>query len=198
MCNGQVLQYANVETFIVFRCSTPLIMSVSDYLFLNRELPTARSWGCLVAILFSAVGYVVSESDFQVKAYLWIAAWYAVFVFEMTYLKHLCDTVQMTSWGRVFYNNFIALFPLFLIGFASQEGSTIRNVVWTTETIVSLILSCLVGIGMSFTSFWLRNLVSATAFTVIGIMCKIGSVLLNYLYWENHASALGIGFLSIR
>lgn len=194
----QVIQYANLETFIVFRCSTPLIMSVSDYLFLNRELPTIRSWACLVAILFSAAGYVASDSDFQVEAYLWIVAWYGIFVFEMTYLKHLCDTVEMTSWGRVFYNNFMALFPLFLIGLASQEGNTVSNVVWNTEAIGSLVLSCLVGIGMSFTSFWLRSLVSATAFTVIGIMCKIGSVVLNYLYWDKHASAIGIGFLSIR
>ena len=39
----QVLQYSNVDTFIVFRASTPLLISVADYLFLGRELPSLRS-----------------------------------------------------------------------------------------------------------------------------------------------------------
>lgn len=37
--NIKVLVYSNVETFITFRSSTPLVLSVFDYLFLGRELP---------------------------------------------------------------------------------------------------------------------------------------------------------------
>merc|ERR1711871_1296903 len=37
--NMKTLQYANVETFIVFRASTPIAISICDYLFLGRELP---------------------------------------------------------------------------------------------------------------------------------------------------------------
>ena len=39
----QVLQYSNVETFVVFRASTPLLISLADYAFLGRELPSMRS-----------------------------------------------------------------------------------------------------------------------------------------------------------
>lgn len=173
-------------------------MSVCDYLFLRRDLPSPVSWLCLVGILFSAGGYVLSDSNFHVEAYFWVAVWYAVFVFEMVYIKHLCETVKMAHWGRVLYNNFLALFPLAIIGIGLGETNLVANVEWTLEALASLILSCLVGIGMSFTSFWLRDMVSATSFTVIGIMCKIGSVLLNFLYWDKHASGLGLFFLSIR
>ena len=41
--NIKTLQYANVETFIVFRASTPCAVSICDYLFLGRELPSAKS-----------------------------------------------------------------------------------------------------------------------------------------------------------
>merc|ERR1712086_1078575 len=41
--NMKTLQYANVETFIVFRASTPLALSVLEWFFLNRELPTRKS-----------------------------------------------------------------------------------------------------------------------------------------------------------
>jgi hypothetical protein len=34
-----VLVYSNVETFITFRSSTPLVLCIFDYLFLGRELP---------------------------------------------------------------------------------------------------------------------------------------------------------------
>lgn len=43
----KALQYSNVETFIVFRASMPLVLSVLDYAFLGRELPGLRSAGCL-------------------------------------------------------------------------------------------------------------------------------------------------------
>ena len=50
---------------------------------------------------------------------------------------------------------------------------------------------------MSYSAFLLRNLVSATSFTVVGIMCKIATVVINCLIWENHASAEGLFALSI-
>ena len=45
--NIKTLQYANVETFVVFRASTPLTISICDYLCLGRELPGCRSTVCL-------------------------------------------------------------------------------------------------------------------------------------------------------
>jgi solute carrier family 35 protein len=46
---------SNVETFIVFRSSTPLVISLLDYLFLGRTWPTARSWLALGGILVGAI-----------------------------------------------------------------------------------------------------------------------------------------------
>ena len=41
--NMKVLQHSNVETFIIFRASTPLVVSVLDVIFLGRQLPDLRS-----------------------------------------------------------------------------------------------------------------------------------------------------------
>ena len=38
--NIKTLQYANVETFIVFRASTPIIVGIAEWLFLGCGLPT--------------------------------------------------------------------------------------------------------------------------------------------------------------
>lgn len=195
--NIKVLQHANVETFIVARCSTPLLLSLADYAFLRRQLPSARSWGCLVTILLGAIGYVACDSTFDVGAAAWLGAWYAVFMFEMTYLKYLCDTLPMTQWGRVLYNNLIGMVPLAVIGLATREVAEVAEMQWSVASLVALGLSCGVGVGMSYTSFWVRSMVSATAFTVVGIMCKLGTVVLNYFYWEKHASREGIACLLI-
>jgi solute carrier family 35 len=65
--NIKTLQYANVETFIVFRASTPLVITFCDCLFLGRSLPEARSWLSLVGLLAGAIGYVVTDAAVEVK-----------------------------------------------------------------------------------------------------------------------------------
>lgn len=80
--NIKTLQYANVETFIVFRSSTPLFVSVADYLFLGRELPSSRSWMSLVGLLIGSIIYVQTDSHFHVSGYYWVCVWYMVFCFD--------------------------------------------------------------------------------------------------------------------
>lgn len=65
--NIKSLQYANVETFMVFRFSTPLCISIADYIFLGRQLPSTRSWMCLFALFIGAIGYAKTDSAFQVE-----------------------------------------------------------------------------------------------------------------------------------
>ena len=45
--NIKTLQFANVETFIVFRASTPLTIAICEWLCLGRELPSRQSLACL-------------------------------------------------------------------------------------------------------------------------------------------------------
>lgn len=71
----QVLQSSNVETFITFRSSTPLVMSFCDWMFLWRTLPNLRSWACLILIVGGALGYVLVDSVFMLSAYLWLIVW---------------------------------------------------------------------------------------------------------------------------
>ncbi len=74
--NMKTLQYANVETFIVFRSSTPLLVAFLDFLFLGRALPSARSWASLFFILVGAFAYMSTDSTFEVRSYSWATAWY--------------------------------------------------------------------------------------------------------------------------
>ena len=62
-----------------FLLSSPLppqLLSLCDYVWLGRALPSARSWGCLVVLLGGAVGYVLVDADFRLSAYTWLALWW--------------------------------------------------------------------------------------------------------------------------
>ena len=98
--NIKTLQYANVETFIVFRASTPILISLCDYWFLGRELPSAKSWATLLLLLLGAILYVSTDAGFHVTGYFWVCVWYCIFTFDQIYIKHAVDTVKMESnWG---------------------------------------------------------------------------------------------------
>ena len=42
-----------------------------------------------------------------------------------------------------------------------------------------------------------RKKLQATAYSVLGVVCKFATVLVNTIMWDNHASAMGIVFLCI-
>ena len=195
--NMKTLQYANVETFIVFRSSTPLLVAFLDFGFLGRCLPSARSYAALFFILLGAVLYMKSDSHFELRSYAWACAWYAVFCFDQIYIKHVCNTVKMTTWGRVLYTNAMSV-PLSLaLAYVFNEDKAIARLEWSFRQGLFLSLSCVAGVAMSYSAFLLRQSVSATSFTVVGIMCKIATVIINLMIWDNHATAFGLASLML-
>jgi hypothetical protein len=52
---------------MVFRFSTPLAISVADFMFLGRQLPSPRAWASLGGLLVGAVGYALTDAAFEVK-----------------------------------------------------------------------------------------------------------------------------------
>jgi solute carrier family 35 protein len=197
--NIKILQVANVDTFIVFRSSTPLVISLLDWWFLGRELPSVRSWGCLLLLLIGSIGFVYTDKFFRIDAYLWVLVWYFVFSFDMVYTKHAVDAVStaksMGTWTQVFYTNALASIPLFIILILTGELTTLKDFHWTSTSIFWLSLSCVFGLLMSFLSYLLRVKVSSTQFIVIGNLCKFMSVAVNVAIWDQHASNAGLACL---
>lgn len=193
--NMKSLQYANVETFMVFRFSTPLVVSIADYLFLGRKLPCPRSWACLFALLVGAFAYATTDSAFHVKGYTFCAIWYCIFCLDQIYLKHITNTVKMQSnWGRVFYSNLLASIPLvFAFIKNSEEIEALKEM--SASAAAAVFLSVALGVGMSYFAWMARSLLSAASFTVVGNVCKVGTIAINVSLWDKHASPFGIGCL---
>jgi len=195
--NIKTLQYANVETFIVFRASTPLVIAVAERLMMGRELPNVRSLFALLALVAGATGYVYTDAAFVVRAYVWVGVWYVIFCFDQLYIKHAVESVTMRSnWGRVYYTNLWASAMTLAMTLATEPG-VLKTMRWDVYPLAALAVSCALGVAMSYFAFACRKAVSATSFTVIGNVCKIVTVLINICIWDKHASPIGLGALLI-
>jgi len=190
--NMKTLQYANVETFIVFRASTPLMISICDYVFLGRELPNKQSTVALIGLLAGACLYTLTDKGFEVRGYTFVLLWYGIFCLDQLYLKHVVDTVKMRSnWGRVYYTNLLASIPLVFMGWGQGEYDAIISP-WSSSIYAALLVSVALGVAMSYFAWLARSLVSATYFTVIGNSCKLLTVIINVTIWDKHASSFGL------
>ncbi|KAG2482765.1 hypothetical protein HYH03_018305 [Edaphochlamys debaryana] len=103
----------------------------------------------------------------------------------------------MTNWARVYYTNGIALLPLLVAIPLCGEYQALMSVSWTGGVIAPLLLSCAVGVCMSHASYLLREAVSAKLLTIVGILCKVITVVINLMIWDNHANPSGIFFLLV-
>ena len=193
-CNIRILEHTNVDTFITARSFTPIIVAISDVLFLQRELPSMRSALALFGICLGVTGYFHLDNSLNQPAFAWILGYLSVFTFDQIFIKWICDTIPMTSWGRVLYTNALAAVPA-LAWALYFEGSVILGVVWDSTAVSVLLLSCACGISLSFFGYRLRSLVSATSFTVVGVTCKLLSIVINTVVWDRHSSKSGLLFL---
>lgn len=193
-CNIQILKHSNVETFIVLRASTPIILSLLDVQFLGRRLPHKKSWVSIIGVLIFACVYVYYENaKLTSDSIFWLVCWYLMFCFDQIYIKHIVDTVKMTMWDRVWYTNTIPIFILAPAAFALEEPITVSD----PTVFVYIASTCLIGILISYSSFLVRKSVAATTFTVIGNTCKLITVIINYVIWDKHASPYAIVALLI-
>jgi len=202
------LSVANVETVIVFRVLAPLIVSVLDALFLGRQWPSAFSWSALLTIALGAYGYALTDEKFKaqgINAYFWPTLYLFVISFEMAYGKIIIKKVDLkTLSGPVLYTNMLGWPPMVLFAGAGGEFNRLKAS-FAEESVFMfpkaglglLFVGCIIGTGIGYSGWWCRGKVSATSYTLIGVMNKCLTVLMNCLVWDQHATMSGIGSLCL-
>lgn len=196
--NMQALQQSNVETVIVFRACSPIAVCFIEYLFLGREAPSGRSALSLTMVAIGAVFYCSADSQFLLEglsAYSWVIAYFFLITFEMTYGKKLTSSVKMDSvWGPVLYCNLLAAGPMFLLGYANGDYENILEHLseMPANGMAILMFSCVAGTLIGYTGWLCRGMISATSYTLVGVVNKFLTILLNVILWDKHSSTEGI------
>jgi solute carrier family 35 protein len=195
--NIRVLQVLNVETVIVARSCTVLVVCFIETLFLDREFPRKRSVASLISILVFAVLYVEGDINFVGTGYMWLALWFFMLVFSMTYVKHVCNVLCLSTWEQVFFTNALSVPVLLMLVYYNGEVGVLKSAkyVLTFQSAMILLVSCIFGVGISFSSYSIRGELSATSFDLLGIVCKFGTVLLNVALELEHANFCGFACL---
>lgn len=200
--NSELLLHANVDTFIVFRSAVPIFVAVGETLFLHQPWPALKTWLSLGTIFLGSVIYVLTDYQFTFMAYSWALAYLVSMTIDFVYIKHVVMTIGLNTWGLVLYNNLEALllFPLELL--IMGELKKIKHEFsdesdWYSFPVVLPVgLSCLFGLSISFFGFSCRRAISATGFTVLGIVNKLLTVVINLVIWDKHSTWVGtVGLL---
>ena len=121
---------------------------------------------------------------------------------DMVLIKKIVTNVGLSTWGLVYYNNVLAmvLFPIayFISGDYARYPEMMASLSdESNSAILAVFTSCLMGLSISYFGLGARRSVGATTFTVLGVVNKIGTVIINTLIWSHHASPMGLAFLMV-
>ncbi|KAL8520253.1 hypothetical protein ACS0TY_010977 [Phlomoides rotata] len=200
--NSELLLHANVDTFIVFRSAVPIFVAIGETLFLHQPWPALKTWFSLATIFSGSVLYVTTDYQFTLTAYSWALAYLVSMSIDFVYIKHVVMTIGLNTWGLVLYNNLEALmlFPMELL--IMGELKKIEHDIsyeydwYSFQVVLPVGLSCLFGLAISFFGFSCRRAISATGFTVLGIVNKLLTVVINLVIWDKHSTLVGtVGLL---
>ncbi|WZY75205.1 hypothetical protein YC2023_021589 [Brassica napus] len=197
--NTNLLRHANVDTFIVFRSLTPLLVAAADTLLRSQPPPSGLTFLSLLVILAGAVGYVANDSAFTLTAYSWALGYLVTITTEMVYIKHMVSSLDLNTWGFVLYNNLLSLMIAPVFWFLTGEHTEVLTAVnanggnvFDPVAFFAVALSCVFGFLISFFGFAARQAISATAFTVTGVVNKFLTVVINVVIWDKHATPVGL------
>ncbi|KAL6526928.1 GDP-mannose transporter gonst3 [Orobanche gracilis] len=202
--NSELLLHANVDTFIVFRSAVPIFVAVGETLYLHQPWPALRTWFSLGTIFAGSLLYVVTDYQFTLAAYSWALAYLVSMSVDFVYIKHVVMTIGLNTWGLVLYNNLEALllFPVELLVMGElkkiEHGISDESdgYYYSFGVVLPVGLSCLFGLAISFFGFSCRRAISATGFTVLGIVNKLLTVVINLVIWDKHSTLVGtVGLL---
>jgi GDP-mannose transporter len=200
--NVKALELNSVETVIVSRALSPIGVSFLDFKFLGRELPNRKTFLALLSIAAGASVYAFGESDKSTSsvekesAHFWLVTYFIAITSEMAFVKFIIDSLPMTTWTRMYYNNLLSIPVIAMTGLITGDFH-ISSIPFTNQSFCILVIAGLVGVAISYAGFHLRSLVSATSFTVVGVLCKLATVLISRLIWSRSFTYLGYFGLTI-
>jgi len=126
----------------------------------------------------------------------WCLGYWGCLGVEMVVGRRIVKGIPFqTPSGPVQYTNLLALLPSIFFSLSSGELSTLLSLSSSHPSLLSfllsfpwtfylyLILSLLMGSSIGYTSWWTRSQVSATSYTLIGILSKMGSIVGSSLVW---------------
>jgi len=196
--NMQALMHTSVGAVIVGRSTVPVLTFLLERSFFPRKhgMFSLRHFVPLVGICCFSWLYVITDGQVQIRGrrgLCWLAVWICLVSLQMNFGKWLINAVSLKRWERVFYTNSCAL-PF--VGFKLLVRGDMPHVLTPHPTVVLpyafvLLLSCVAGVMISYSSWRLREIISPTAFGIVGVVNKMITVVVSSMIWPTEFSLAG-------
>ena len=189
--NMKALMLTNVGAVISARCCLPLIVCLIEWAFMNRSFPNVRSIVSLMGVVFAASVYISNDTGVSIDGsagMFWLLVWWLLLAVQMTYGKHLTENISMTQWERVFYTNALAIPPTIVLYYATGENEQMMKD--EEGAMFYLLLSCVVGVAISYSGWKCRSVITATTFTLVGVINKMATIAFTIIVWPKDFSVV--------
>jgi len=189
--NLKALSMTNVGMMVIARSCLPIVVYLLELLLGSAGGLSFRSTVSLVCVVAFSSLYALDAQGVKMNhiGLVYVAAWLLILACQMIYGKWLIAAVQLRHWERVFYTNGCGLPVLTILAhhetkllFAEFSSDTVSNTI--------LLLTCVAGVAIGYTSWRVRSLVSATTFSLVGVLNKMGTICLAFLLWPSEGSYL--------
>ena len=189
--NMKALMLTNVGAVIAARSCLPVIVCLIEWAFMGRSLPGARSTLSLAGVVGFAGLYIRNDTGVNVdglEGYAWLFAWWILLALQMTYGKWMTEKIEMTQWERVFYTNAFAIPPTIVLFLGTGESGKVADLEMGDNAWTWLLASCAMGVGISYSGWRARSVITATTFTLVGVLNKMATIAFTVAVWPNDAS----------
>lgn len=195
-----VVKHSNVDTFIVMRALVPIPAAFLETLSLGEPCPSAKSWLGLCTLVFGAVCFASANRGIAIRSASWVTLFLVMMPVDAVLIKHLINTTGLSPWGLVLYQNLIAgclgIFCVLVFELNSERARSDFAQKLSgggKATMMPVLLSCCLGISVSFFQMKVRRIVSSTAFMVLGVSNKLLALLINQLTMKANSSVFSVG-----
>lgn len=197
LANLQALMLTGVGTVIVGRSTVPLLTFAFEAVTSSKVNSRAmyRSLSSLVGVILFSSLYALTDGRVQISGkggIIWLVLWICLVACQMVYGKWLISSISLSRWERVFYTNSCALPFMFLLCIDEWKHIDDSQNITEKYTLMLVMLSCTVGIAISYSSWRLRELISATSFGLVGVVNKMVTVCVSALIWPKSFSVHGM------
>ena len=96
---------------------------------------------------------------------------------------------------RGFYTNAFAIPPTALLFYATGENAEVGDTYVGENAMLWLGASCAMGVGISYSGWKTRTVITATTFTLVGVLNKMATIAFTVIVWPADASFASIAAL---
>jgi GDP-mannose transporter len=185
-----VMNFSNVNTFLVLRSLVPLPCSLAETVLYSEPWPPGLSGVALLVTVGGAIGYSMQIGGFELRSVSWAVIYLVMMPIDGLLIKHSISSLDISPWGLVYYNNLLAALPaiVYVLLFEATDRAsfwTICEAAASPEARLAIIVSCVMGVAISYFQLNTRYYISATAFMVLGVVNKFATVLVNNVINEH-------------